>query len=101
MLRRTLAGGRLSPSYLLEGADAETLSEAARAFAAGILCEKGGACGTCRSCRRAISGSHLDLHLLSKDKPTVISVAALTPMLERAHMKPSEGSRQVFVIEPQ
>ena len=36
-LLRTVASGRLSPSYLFEGTDGERLEEAGRAFAIAVL----------------------------------------------------------------
>jgi DNA polymerase-3 subunit delta' len=98
-LARALASGRISPAYLLEGPDADALRDAAREAAAAILCPKGG-CGRCRACRLGAKGTHPDLHAIGKDKPTVISVAALEPALARAHLKPLEGARQVFVVDP-
>jgi len=100
VLLRTLASGRLSPSYLFEGTDGETLHEAARAFAAGILAGAPPSPPNERVVRLALAGSHPDLHELTKDKATVISVASLTPMLERAHTTPLESDHQVFVIDP-
>jgi DNA polymerase-3 subunit delta' len=95
----TLRAGRISPSYLFEGSDAEALRASALAFAAAILCRRGG-CGRCRACRLARAERHPDLRVLVRDKPTVISVEALVPVLERAHQKPLEGERQVFVVDP-
>lgn len=100
MLLRTLASQRLSPSYLFEGADGAALHEAARAFAAGILAATPPGPGDARAMRLALAGTHPDLHELRKDKATVISVAALTPVLERAHSTPLEGEHQVFLIDP-
>jgi hypothetical protein len=100
MLLRILAAERISPSYLFEGSDPETLREAALAFAAGIL---SGAPPRARDARietLAKSARHPDLHMLTKDKATVISVKALTPVLERAHATPLECEHQVFIIEP-
>lgn len=100
VLLRTLAAERLSPSYLFEGSDAVALHEAARAFAAGILAGTPPGAGDARAMRLALAGTHPDLHELRKDKATVISVAALTPVLERAHSTPLEGDHQVFLIDP-
>lgn len=100
LLLRTLAGERLSPSYLFEGADAAALHAAARAFAAGILAGSPPGPGDERAMRLALAGTHPDLHELRKDKATVISVAALAPVLERAHSTPLEGEHQVFLIDP-
>ncbi len=100
VLLRTLTADRLSPSYLFEGSDATALHEAARAFAAGILAGSPPGPGDPRAMRLALAGTHPDLHELRKDKATVISVAALTPVLERAHSTPLEGEHQVFLIDP-
>lgn len=99
-LARTLASGRLSPAYLVEGSDAAAVRAAALAFAAAVLCPEGRIACSCRSCARVRAGTHRDLHRLRRDKPTVISVAALEPLLARAHSRPVEGARQVFVVEP-
>ncbi len=100
LLLRTLAAERLSPSYLFEGSDREALHEAARSFAAGILAASPPAEPNERVFRLALDGTHPDLHELSQDKATVISVAALAPVLERAHMTPLESEHQVFLIDP-
>ncbi len=100
LLLRTLASERLSPSYLFEGTDGDALHEAARAFAAGILAASPPGVADERTMKLALTGSHPDLHELSQDKATVISVAALTPVLERAHSTPLESEHQVFVIDP-
>ena len=100
VLQRTLAAQRLSPSYLFEGMDGETLREAALAFAAGILAGSPPGPGDERVYELARTARHPDLHLLTKDKATVISVKALAPVLERAHQTPLETAHQVFVIDP-
>jgi DNA polymerase III gamma/tau subunit len=46
------------------------------------------------------AGTHPDLLRLGRDKATVISVAALQPMLLQAHRRPGQGRHQVFEIEP-
>ena len=99
-LARTLARGRVSPAYLLEGGDPAALREAARTFAAALLCPSGRLGCTCASCGRVRAGRHRDLHVLRLDKATVISVAALEPVLASAHRSPLEGPRQVFLVDP-
>jgi DNA polymerase III gamma/tau subunit len=100
MLLRTLASERISPSYLFEGTDSLALHEAARAFAAGLLADSPPGEPEGRAMAQALAGSHADLHELRKDKATVISVAALGPVLERAHSTPFESKYQVFIIDP-
>lgn len=99
-LERAADTGRLSPSYLFEGTDEVLLREAALSFAARILAS--GATGDARAriVQRVRDGTHPDLHVQERDKATVISVAALTVVLEEAHAAPVSGAHQVFVVDP-
>lgn len=100
-LARIASGPRIASAYLFEAADATGPREAARWFAAALLCEADARpCGACSACRRVRSGSHPDFHRRGRDKATVISVEALAALLERAHASPLEGRRQVFVVDP-
>ena len=99
-LLRTLEAERISPSYLFEGTDGETLRAAALAFAAGILAGSPPGPLDERIATLTQAGTHPDLHILTKDKATVISVKALTPVLERAHATPLECAHQVFLVDP-
>ncbi|MFO0933972.1 MAG: hypothetical protein U1E39_14880 [Planctomycetota bacterium] len=100
-LARIAAGTRIASAYLFESADATGPREAARWFAAALLCEADARpCGACSACRRVRSGAHPDFHRRGRDKATVISVEALSTLLERAHASPLEGRRQVFVVDP-
>ena len=101
LLARIVTGGRLAPAYLFDGPDASVPRDAARRFAAALVCtEAKRPCLACSACRRVASGNHPDVHVQGKDKATVISVEALAALLERAHASPMEAERQVFLIEP-
>ncbi len=99
-LKRILGTGRVSPSYLFEGADGAGARDAALAFAAALLGGDVDGAEGARVRRLVAALEHPDLHMLGKDKATVISVAALAAQLEQAYQKPLEGERQVFVIDP-
>ncbi len=101
VLRRLAHGGRTAPAYLLDGPDLAVARDAARWFAAALLCpEREGPCGVCSVCSRVAHGTHPDVHFRGRDRATVISVEALGALLERAQLSPLEGSRQVFVVAP-
>ncbi len=99
-LADAVRAGRVAPAYLLEGADADGVRAAGLELAALLLCPSAAQACCCASCTRARAGLHRDLHRVRRDKATVISVAALTPLLARAFARPVEGERQVFVVEP-
>jgi DNA polymerase-3 subunit delta' len=97
---RSLERGRVSPSYLLEGPDEEALIAAGRALAAALILDTPPRDLDRAAHARVLSGAHPDLHVLTRDKATVISVDALAAVLERAFTSPMEGERQVFLIHP-
>ncbi len=99
-LRRALDAGRISPSYLVEGVDGADARDAALRFASALLALGRDEEHAARVARRVAAGAHGDLHVLEKDKATVISVEALSATLEEAYRTPVEGRYQVFVIDP-
>ncbi len=83
-------------AYLLEGPAGSGKRQAAVGFAAALLCPDGG-CGTCRTCRQTMAGTHPDLVEFERtgaglDMDTVRAVVA------RAQRRPVEAARQVLVV---
>jgi DNA polymerase-3 subunit delta' len=62
ILTRSLEQGA-SHAYLFSGPPGVGKSEAALAFAAGLVCTEGG-CGVCDTCRRVLEGLHPDVEIL-------------------------------------
>ncbi|HEX2224846.1 MAG TPA: hypothetical protein VHN15_11630 [Thermoanaerobaculia bacterium] len=111
--RETARQGRLYPSVILHGGDAEARREAALELARVLLCDEDAAerpCGRCRNCRRiAWPGSpasskgdetpfHPDFTVLERDLKTSTSVEATREMLRTAQVSPFEARGQVFVV---
>jgi len=65
-LFRAARAGRLAHALLFHGPEGVGKFLAARALAAGLLCERGPApaCGSCGACRWMAAGSHADLFVL-------------------------------------
>lgn len=63
VLRRALAAARIPGAYLFSGPDGVGKRTTALAFAAALNCpeREGEACGTCKSCRMIMEGTHPDL----------------------------------------
>ena len=104
--------GRLYPSVILHGRDAEARQEAALTLARALLCElpepAERPCGVCRHCRRigwpgseTASGEprfHPDFQVLERDLKTSTSVDATRTLLRTAQVSPFEARGQVFVV---
>ncbi|CAA9247649.1 MAG: hypothetical protein AVDCRST_MAG50-2066 [uncultured Acidimicrobiales bacterium] len=83
-------------AYLVVGAGGTGTREAARGFAACLLCRDGG-CGECSDCRRAIAERHPDLAVFERVGAS-ISRAQIDEILRLAVRPPSEGARKVLVL---
>ncbi|MGH9001255.1 MAG: AAA family ATPase, partial [Acidimicrobiia bacterium] len=83
-------------AYLLAGAAGSGTAEAARRFAAAMVCPDGG-CGTCSACRRATSGRHPDV-VEVEPEGTFIVVGQIEEVIREASRSPFEAPRKVIVL---
>jgi DNA polymerase-3 subunit delta' len=87
----------MTHSWLFTGPAGSGRSNAAIAFAAGLLCEKGG-CSTCINCTSTIDGSHADIELV-RTEGLSIKVDEVRELITRTSWSPSVGNYRVVVIE--
>lgn len=87
----------MTHAWLITGPPGSGRSNAARAFAAALLCERGG-CGDCAICRTVASGAHPDVTLVRTELLS-IGVDEARELANRAGMSPTIGSYQIIVIE--
>ena len=87
----------MTHSWLFTGPPGSGRSNAAIAFAAGLLCEKGG-CSTCINCTTTIDGSHADIELI-RTEGLSIKVDEVRELITRTSWSPSVGNYRVVVIE--
>lgn len=98
-LANALARGRVAHAYLFAGPSGCGALDAARAFAAGLLCEGPGApCGACRSCKLAAQGSHPDLTVLVPDGEAY-SIAQIRQLISQLAERPLLASRRAFILD--
>ncbi len=99
VLRRAVAGDAhaMTHAWLVTGPPGSGRSNAARAFAAALQCERGG-CGECSACRTALSGAHPDVTLVRTEQLS-IGVDEVRELVRRAAMSPTLGRYQVIVVE--
>lgn len=87
----------MTHAWLFTGPPGSGRSNAARAFAAALLCDRGG-CGQCRVCRTVESGAHPDVTLVRTEQLS-ITVAEARDLAARAANLPTVGRFQVIVVE--
>ncbi|MGH9042270.1 MAG: ATP-binding protein [Acidimicrobiia bacterium] len=104
MLRR--AATRPVHAYLLAGPAGSGVAEAARCFAAALVCPHAGpgappetaaGCGVCSTCRRVLRGTHPDVVEI-EPAGTFIVVDQIEDVVREAFTSPFEAARKVIVI---
>ena len=101
-LRRGAADARPNHAWLFTGPPGSGRSNAARAFAAALVCEQEDpalrGCGKCKACVTAMAGSHADVMSVTKEKVT-ISIDEARDLVRKAQDKPSTGRWRVIIVE--
>jgi DNA polymerase III subunit delta' len=92
--------GAMTHAWLFTGPPGSGRSVAARAFAAGLECERDDTpgCGECSACHTVRSRSHPDVHSVVPEGLS-IPVAEMRDVVGRAARRPSLGRWQIVVIE--
>lgn len=90
------AAGAPVHAYLLTGPPGAGKRTAARAFAAALLCARGG-CGVCGVCTRALAEAHPDLVVVEREG-AAISMGQAREIRRLALRTPNEGGRKVLVL---
>jgi DNA polymerase III subunit delta' len=97
-LRRALtAGAAMTHAWLFTGPPGSGRSLAARAFAAALLCDRGG-CGACKSCHQVTAGTHADLLLVRPDGLSY-GVRQTRDLVLKAAAAPIYGRWRIVVFE--
>jgi DNA polymerase-3 subunit delta' len=90
------AASRPVHAYQFHGPPGSGKREAGRAFAASLLCPRGG-CGECNDCRRALAGIHPDLAVIERTGAS-LDVDEARTIVSRAQRRPLEAKRQVLLV---
>lgn len=79
-------------AYLFDGPVGRGTRAASKAFAAALLCHRGG-CGECRDCRLALAEHHPDGVVVEREGAS-ISRDQISGVIEEANRAPVEGARK-------
>jgi DNA polymerase-3 subunit delta' len=94
-----LRGAALRPhhAYVFAGPEGSGKSIAARAFAAALLCHRGG-CGECRDCRLALEDHHPNEFVVEPEGRDIHVDTIRTEIWQPAYRTAPERGRKVFVL---
>ncbi len=88
---------QMTHAWLFTGPPGSGRSNAARAFAAALLCPDRG-CGTCKECRTALDGTHADVDVVATEGLS-IKVEQARDLVQLAALRPSVGRHRVILVE--
>ena len=87
----------MTHAWLITGPPGSGRSNAARAFAAALQCEREG-CGECRACRTSLAGTHPDVTLIRTEQLS-LRVDEIRELVRKSAMSPVGRRWQVLVVE--
>lgn len=101
-LRRAIENGQVSHAYIFSGEKGTGKHRLAKAFAETLQCTGEGEhpCGTCHSCRQALSGNHPDIIYVRHEKPASIGVEDIREQLTGdISIRPYNGKYKIYIIQ--
>jgi DNA polymerase-3 subunit delta' len=107
-LRQSWRTGRLPQAYCFAGPSGVGKRATALALAQAVNCEAPGAsgteaddaCGACVSCRKIRGALHPDVVEVRPEGKTVITIDQVREVTGRATLRPYEGRRPVWILDP-
>lgn len=87
----------MTHAWLITGPPGSGRSNLAYAFAAALLCPRGG-CGECADCRNVVARTHPDLSYLATER-VIISIDEVREFVVSSQYSPSTADYRVVVIE--
>ena len=98
-LRNAILLDKVSHAYILNGPKDSGKMMLAEAFAMTLQCGDMG-CGTCHSCKQALSHNHPDIIYVSHEKPNVIAVDDIREKVNNdIVIKPYSSKYKIYIID--
>lgn len=104
-LRTSVRSDRVTHAYLFAGPAGSNKTQAAFALAQAILCPKGpsdakgGACGACDNCTRALKRTHPDIHYYQPDGANGYLVEQVREIVSDVSLAPIQASKKVYILD--
>jgi DNA polymerase-3 subunit delta' len=101
LLQRAIANNTLAHAYLFSGQEGIGKKKTAFAVAAAVNCLNAGpegGCGECASCRKVVSLSHPDVHVLVPDGDE-IKIDQIRQAQADLALRPFEGPKKVLIVD--
>lgn len=101
-LQNAVSMNKISHAYIINGEKDSGKMMLAEAFAAALLCERGGtdACMECHSCRQASGRNHPDIIYVTHEKPGVISVDDVRRQInDSVVIRPYSAKRKIYIVD--
>lgn len=102
LLRRDLSSGQVAGAYLFYGPDGVGKASVARLFAQALQCTGDAPpCGGCAACEKVRANVHPDVVAIgpAAGARSIKAESVREEVIWRAHQRPNEGMRQVFIID--
>lgn len=92
----------LSHAYLVTGGGGDSRAALVKRLTAAYLCQgERPPCGRCRACRKAAAGTHPDVsRTVPPPDRQEITVDQIRALRADAYVRPNEGRRKVYIIDP-
>ena len=101
-LRAAAGGHGMSHAWLFTGPPGSGRSNAAVAFAAALVCERGqgpeAGCGECHECHTVLAGSHADVTMVRTEKLS-IGVDEVRDLVRSSALAPAGRRWQIMIVE--
>lgn len=104
-LQNALQTGSISHAYIFSGEEGSGRKTVAYTFARALQCEHPRhtehgmePCGSCHSCRQALSGNHPDIITVTHERPGSIGVGDIRSLRADVQILPYESRRKIYII---
>ena len=102
-LRKSVAGGHVSQSYIFLGPAGSNKTQAAYALACAYVCDDaemmGGQCGKCDKCKKILAHKHPDVKYYAPEGQAGYLISQIREIIHDTELAPVQGGKKVYIID--